>query len=336
MIVANFYAAGLRGLRGEAPTVGDGVVWHIHVPRLQRQAPRAGRAPFLRQVLIPQFINSVRHPLDDSCPHDTACTSIGDADEFVPLTARSLRRRSVTMDAWSPEQLQKMQAGGNGVCNAFLKSYGIDKHTDIKEKYNSQAAEVRQQDRGVLGTLRRRAACASAPAAAKDPARATLPGVVRAARAAAAEAWLRRQAMMNARHPHIPSGPCLQCLREKVKAAVEGRPYTPPPPSSVRSSPAKLPRAGSRGAANGSGGGGGDEWGDWGGASGSQVQQPRGPWTKRPCKTRPCFAEDSGSQLGLFRERGLAASSISHGCPCLKPLLHPHIAAPSYTRQVDP
>lgn len=188
------------------------------------------------------------------------------------------------MDAWSPEQLQKMQAGGNGVCNAFLKSYGIDKHTDIKEKYNSQASEVRQQDRGVLGTLRRRAACASAPAAAKDPARgANASRLVRAARAAAAEACFRRQAMMIASHPHIPFGPCLQFLREKVKAAVDGRPYTPPPPSSVRSSPAKLPRAGSRGAANGSGGGGGDEWGDWGGASGSQVQQTRGPWTKRPC-----------------------------------------------------
>lgn len=52
--------------------------------------------------------------------------------------------RSVTMDAWSPDQLLKMQAGGNGKCNAFLKQYGIDKHTEIKDKYNTQAAKVRR------------------------------------------------------------------------------------------------------------------------------------------------------------------------------------------------
>jgi len=27
--------------------------------------------------------------------------------------------------------------------NAFLKNYGVDKYTDIRDKYNSQAAEVR-------------------------------------------------------------------------------------------------------------------------------------------------------------------------------------------------
>jgi len=46
------------------------------------------------------------------------------------------------MDAWSQEQLKKMQSGGNDKLNAFLKQYGIDKETDIKEKYSSQAAEV--------------------------------------------------------------------------------------------------------------------------------------------------------------------------------------------------
>lgn len=46
------------------------------------------------------------------------------------------------MDAWSPDQLKKMHLGGNDVVNNFLKQYGIDKYTDIKEKYNSQAAEV--------------------------------------------------------------------------------------------------------------------------------------------------------------------------------------------------
>ncbi|KAK9804403.1 hypothetical protein WJX72_011117 [[Myrmecia] bisecta] len=49
--------------------------------------------------------------------------------------------RSVTMDAWSPEQLKKMQLGGNDALNKFFKQYGVDKYTDIKEKYNSPAAE---------------------------------------------------------------------------------------------------------------------------------------------------------------------------------------------------
>jgi hypothetical protein len=47
------------------------------------------------------------------------------------------------MDAWSPEQLKRMQLGGNDALNAFLKNYGVDKYTDIRDKYNSQAAEVR-------------------------------------------------------------------------------------------------------------------------------------------------------------------------------------------------
>lgn len=45
------------------------------------------------------------------------------------------------MDAWNPDQLKRMQLGGNGACNAFLGKYGVTKHTDIREKYNSQAAE---------------------------------------------------------------------------------------------------------------------------------------------------------------------------------------------------
>lgn len=52
-------------------------------------------------------------------------------------------RRSVTMDAWSGDQLKKMQAGGNGKMNTFFKNYGIAKEIDIKEKYAGQVAEVR-------------------------------------------------------------------------------------------------------------------------------------------------------------------------------------------------
>ena len=46
------------------------------------------------------------------------------------------------MDAWSPEQLKKMQLGGNDALNAFFKGYGVDKYTEIRDKYNTQAAEV--------------------------------------------------------------------------------------------------------------------------------------------------------------------------------------------------
>ena len=92
------------------------------------------------------------------------------------------------MDAWNPDQLKRMQAGGNGNLNNFLAQYGVSKHTDIKEKYNSKAAEF---------------------------------------------------------------------YRDKIRAAVDGRPYTPPPPSAV---PASLPRpksfAGSRSNA--------PDWDDWG------------------------------------------------------------------------
>ena len=46
------------------------------------------------------------------------------------------------MDAWSAEQLKRMQLGGNDALNNFLNKYGVDKFTDIKEKYNSGGAEV--------------------------------------------------------------------------------------------------------------------------------------------------------------------------------------------------
>lgn len=46
------------------------------------------------------------------------------------------------MDAWSEDQLKKMQAGGNGKLNTFFKAYGIAKEVGIKEKYAGQVAEV--------------------------------------------------------------------------------------------------------------------------------------------------------------------------------------------------
>jgi len=46
------------------------------------------------------------------------------------------------MDAWHPDQLRKMQAGGNAKLNDFFARYGIDKATDIKVKYNNRVAEI--------------------------------------------------------------------------------------------------------------------------------------------------------------------------------------------------
>ena len=51
--------------------------------------------------------------------------------------------RSVTMDAWSDEQLNKMRLGGNERVNDFLKQCGVPKETPIAEKYNSKGAAVR-------------------------------------------------------------------------------------------------------------------------------------------------------------------------------------------------
>lgn len=46
------------------------------------------------------------------------------------------------MDAWTEQQLKKMEKGGNTKMNAFFKQYGVDKSCPTKKKYNSQAAEV--------------------------------------------------------------------------------------------------------------------------------------------------------------------------------------------------
>ena len=62
--------------------------------------------------------------------------------------------RSVTMDAWSADQLKKMQVGGNGKLNAFFKNYGIAKETEIKQKYSGQVAEVSWTSVSCLGIVR--------------------------------------------------------------------------------------------------------------------------------------------------------------------------------------
>lgn len=112
--------------------------------------------------------------------------------------------RSVSMDSWNNDQLKKMQCGGNAKMNDFFKQYGVDKYMDIKEKYNSRAAEI---------------------------------------------------------------------YREKLRAEVEGRPFTPPPPSAV---PRPVSSSASARINQTQPTRSGDDWGDWGdskpagkGASGS-------------------------------------------------------------------
>lgn len=44
------------------------------------------------------------------------------------------------MDAWNPDQLRRMQLGGNDKLNKFLQQYGVPKAMDIRDKYNTKAA----------------------------------------------------------------------------------------------------------------------------------------------------------------------------------------------------
>jgi ADP-ribosylation factor GTPase-activating protein 1 len=132
------------------------------------------------------------------------------------------------MDAWSADQLKKMQAGGNDKLNQFFKQYGVDKYTDIRDKYNNRVAEV-------------------------SPPAFTWKG-----------APDYQMTSFSTR---------MQVYREKIKADVEGRPFTPPAPSSLqvslpsKAAPASSGMANRPGIPNGRAGG--DDWGDWGGSGGS-------------------------------------------------------------------
>jgi ADP-ribosylation factor GTPase-activating protein 1 len=50
--------------------------------------------------------------------------------------------RSIAMDSWSDKQLAIMKGGGNDKCNQYLKSRGIDPRGPIKQKYESDAAQL--------------------------------------------------------------------------------------------------------------------------------------------------------------------------------------------------
>lgn len=50
--------------------------------------------------------------------------------------------RSIAMDSWTDKQLALMKNGGNDKCNQYLKARGIDARTPIKQKYESDAAQL--------------------------------------------------------------------------------------------------------------------------------------------------------------------------------------------------
>lgn len=50
--------------------------------------------------------------------------------------------RSIAMDSWTDAQLAIMRGGGNDKCNQYLKSKGIDPKGPIKQKYESDAAQL--------------------------------------------------------------------------------------------------------------------------------------------------------------------------------------------------
>ena len=49
------------------------------------------------------------------------------------------------MDSWTDQQLGLMKAGGNDKCNDYLKKHGIDARCPIKQKYESDAAQLYKQ-----------------------------------------------------------------------------------------------------------------------------------------------------------------------------------------------
>jgi ADP-ribosylation factor GTPase-activating protein 1 len=157
------------------------------------------------------------------------------------------------MDAWSGDQLKKMQLGGNDALNSFLGKYGVDKDTEIPEKYNSQAAEVQPAR---LGSPAARGAEPVAPACRRCP-------------CAGRSADTRRV------RP--------QFYREKIKAEAEGRPYVAPPPSKVAPAPRASASAAGRAGA-GSRQGGWDDWGDerGGGGAGAAPMKVRTPPRSAP------------------------------------------------------
>ena len=50
--------------------------------------------------------------------------------------------RSIAMDSWTPAQMQLMKLGGNAKCQSYLSSKGTLPSTPIKQKYESDVAQL--------------------------------------------------------------------------------------------------------------------------------------------------------------------------------------------------
>lgn len=50
--------------------------------------------------------------------------------------------RSVQMDAWTENEIKAMREGGNQALNDFFEKYNVPKTMQIKQKYNTAAAEL--------------------------------------------------------------------------------------------------------------------------------------------------------------------------------------------------
>ncbi|KAH3664242.1 hypothetical protein OGAPHI_004594 [Ogataea philodendri] len=49
--------------------------------------------------------------------------------------------RSITMDQFKPEELARMEKGGNGACAAYFESHGLDLSLPARQKYDNYVAE---------------------------------------------------------------------------------------------------------------------------------------------------------------------------------------------------
>lgn len=101
------------------------VRFHAATPILHRAAAALASVPLISLLRAQHHVPRAAGPPPRRC---------------LTLHARLFACRSVTMDAWNPDQLRRMQLGGNDKLNKFLAQYGVQKATEIREKYNSKAA----------------------------------------------------------------------------------------------------------------------------------------------------------------------------------------------------
>jgi len=53
--------------------------------------------------------------------------------------------KSISLDKWAPHHLLQMKVGGNEACKQFFEEYEVPPNLSIKDKYDSQIAELYRQ-----------------------------------------------------------------------------------------------------------------------------------------------------------------------------------------------